>query len=150
MGYDIPDVSNGASIKVMERSLFSARHCFVESMLSEGSLQPGMFHVLQEWFDFIDVFHQPRVDLIVYLRTSPAVAYERLLSRGRPEEASVPLQLLARLHELHEEWIAIERDVKGTPVVIIDADQSLADLEPQFAMCIDNMYRAIESLPVDE
>lgn len=41
--------SNGAPIKIMERSIFSARHCFVENMLADGFLQPGMYNVLQEW-----------------------------------------------------------------------------------------------------
>lgn len=137
--------SNGSAVKVMERSIFSARNCFVESMLAEGSLLPGMYNVLQQWYNFIDEYHQVKADMIVYLRTSPEVAYRRLRSRGRSEEVGVPLSLLTRLHGLHEEWLERER-LRGTPVVTIDADSSLADLEPQYSICIANMFSAVETV----
>lgn len=138
--------SSGAPIKVMERSIFSARNCFVKNMLADGSLQPGMFNVLQEWYDFIDTYHQVQVDLIIYLRTTPDVAFQRLKSRGRQEEEAVPINLLSSLHYLHEEWIAMERDIRGTPIVIIDADQSLAELQPLYDINIKNMYSNIQSM----
>lgn len=63
-------------------------------MLADGSLQPGMYDVLQEWYDFIDTYHQVQIDLIIYLRTSPEIAYNRLQTRGRQEEGSVPFRLI--------------------------------------------------------
>lgn len=41
----------------------------------------------------------------VYLRTSPAVAHERLVRRARPEETVVTLAYLQQLHRLHEEMV---------------------------------------------
>lgn len=141
--------SNGSAIKVMERSLFSARYCFVESMLTEGTLQPGMYQVLQEWYNFIDEYHQIRADMIIYMRTTPEVAFQRLRSRGRTEEGEVPIDLITRLHGLHESWIETERSIRGTPVVVIDADRPLAELEGQFNICIENMYTAIETMHLE-
>lgn len=40
-------------VKLMERSLFSARYCFVEHMNRSGTLHPAEFSVLDEWFKFI-------------------------------------------------------------------------------------------------
>lgn len=80
--------STNTEFKVMERSLYSARHCFVENLWREGKLASSEFGVLCEWFKFltsspeIDV----GVDLIVYLRTAPEVAWERVKSRARSEE----------------------------------------------------------------
>lgn len=92
-------------IKLMERSIFSARYCFVEKMLSNGMLHEGMYHILQEWYEFIHEQHEIPCDLIVYLRTSPEVAYERIKKRARDEESCVPLEYLKDLHELHENWL---------------------------------------------
>lgn len=38
--------------------------------------------------------HKPQCDLIVYLRTSPEVAYERIKKRARDEESCVPIEYL--------------------------------------------------------
>lgn len=48
--------------------MYSARYCFVEKMLSSGVLHEGMYHVLQEWYDFINEHHKVQCDLIIYLR----------------------------------------------------------------------------------
>jgi deoxynucleoside kinase len=92
-------------IKLMERSMFSARYCFVEKMLQNGMLHEGMYHVLQEWYEFIHEHHKVHCDLIVYLRTTPEVAYERIKKRARDEESCVPFEYIKDLHELHENWL---------------------------------------------
>lgn len=136
--------SNGAKLKVMERSLFSARHCFVESMTLEGALTPAMYQILQHWYDFIDKYHQVRPDMFVYLRTSPAVAYERLRARGRTEEGGVTLAFLTRLHELHESWMENECVHQGTPVMIVNADKPLVDLVSEYEESIEVMFAAVD------
>ena len=74
----------------MERSLFSARHCFVENLHDTGKMCDAEYSVLCEWFDFLASGGASKVDigvdLIVYLRTSPEVAYERKKARARKEE----------------------------------------------------------------
>ena len=75
---------------MMERSLFSARHCFVENLHDSGKMSDAEFSVLCEWFDFLASGNLSSVDvgvdLIIYLRTEPEVAYERKKSRARKEE----------------------------------------------------------------
>lgn len=47
-------------VKLMERSLYSARYCFVEHMMRSGTIHPAEFAVLDEWFKFIQ--HQIPID----------------------------------------------------------------------------------------
>jgi deoxyadenosine/deoxycytidine kinase len=57
-------------------------------------------------------------DILVYLRTDPAVCHERMRRRARSQEAGVPLDYLARIHQKHEELI--EEMSNYTRVLSID------------------------------
>ena len=82
------------SVKIIERSIQNNRYCFLENAKKEGSLSGAELDVLISWYDWLNSNIGLPLDLIVYLRTSPEVAYERLKKRGRKEEAGVPLQFL--------------------------------------------------------
>lgn len=41
------------SVKIMERSLYSARYCFAENLHASGLMNEAEFAVYQEWFDFL-------------------------------------------------------------------------------------------------
>lgn len=51
-------------VKLMERSLFSARYCFVEHMKRSGTINPVEFEVLEEWFSFMQCQMPIEADLI--------------------------------------------------------------------------------------
>lgn len=103
-------------VKLIERSLFSARYCFVENMLKTGVLHQGMYNILQEWYDYIHSQIQIEADLIVYLRTTPEIVYNRMMNRARSEESCVPLQYLEQLHDLHERWLVHGHFPRPAPV----------------------------------
>lgn len=113
------------SVKLMERSMFSARYCFVENMVQTGLLHQGMYDVLQEWYKCIDNMVHIQADLIVYLRTSPQVVHERMMKRARSEESQVPLEYLQQLHELHENWLIHGAFHRPAPVLVLDANLDL-------------------------
>ena len=54
------------------------------------------YAVLSEWFNFLITCPQLdfKIDQIVYLRTEPEVAYERIKKRQRPEEHLIPFNYL--------------------------------------------------------
>ena len=59
-------------VKMMERSLYSAKYCFVENLRKTQKMAESEYQVLTSWFDFllgckeIDL----SVDLIVYLKVN--------------------------------------------------------------------------------
>lgn len=55
---------------------------------------------------------------VVYLRTDPEVAYQRIKTRNRPEERNVTFEYIKHLHDLHDRWLNVKQtDVpKNTPV----------------------------------
>ncbi|XP_039931104.1 thymidine kinase 2, mitochondrial isoform X2 [Hirundo rustica] len=115
-----------APIRMMERSIHSAKHIFVENLYRSGKMPEVDYAVLSEWFDWIQKNTDVSVDLIVYLQTSPKVCYERLKIRCREEEKVIPLEYLEAIHELYEEWL-IKRALfeVSCPVLVIGADHDM-------------------------
>ncbi|WP_461534782.1 deoxynucleoside kinase [Spongorhabdus nitratireducens] len=64
----------------------------------------------------------PRISSVVYLRTTPEVAYDRLISRGRAAENGTPLDYIRDLHRFHEACLPqICREME-TPLIELDWD----------------------------
>lgn len=78
-------------VRLLERSAYSARFCFMENLHRSGTLSTVEYTVFQEWFDYLMTTEKPQVDLIVYLRTSPEKCMERIKMRSRDEETSVSM-----------------------------------------------------------
>jgi deoxynucleoside kinase len=94
------------------------------------------YAVLSEWFNFLVTCPKLdfKVDQILYLRTDPEVAYERIKKRLRPEEHLIPFKYIQDLHELHEDWLVKKTKFQPliAPVTIIDANLDLQLLQEQF------------------
>lgn len=119
-------------VKLMERSIFSARYCFVENMFKSGRILGCEYEVLDEWFKFAtspDNALNLNVDLIIYLKTSPQKALERINVRARSEENQIPLDYLEQLHSLHEDWLIQGKYPVPAPVLVIDADKDLSEMQ---------------------
>ncbi|XP_015423371.1 PREDICTED: thymidine kinase 2, mitochondrial [Myotis davidii] len=113
-------------VRLMERSIHSARYIFVENLYRSGKMPEVDYVVLSEWYDWIVRNIDVSVDLIVYLRTTPETCYQRLKMRCRDEEKVIPLEYVDAIHRLYEEWLT-----KGglfptvAPVLVIEADHDM-------------------------
>lgn len=113
-------------VKLMERSLYSGRYCFIENLHRSKVMADLDYVVLTQWFDWLTKSHEVEVDLIVYLRTRPEVVLERVKARLRPEEQCIPLKYLEDLHELHEDWLIKKTEFQPpAPVLVLNANQDL-------------------------
>ncbi|XP_012062731.1 PREDICTED: deoxynucleoside kinase-like [Atta cephalotes] len=125
--------------KVMERSVFSAR-CFLENMKRTHMIQNVEAIVLEDWYNWCMENTNIRADLIIYLRTTPEVVFQRMQARARKEEDSVPLEYLKQIHEIHDDWLYRQTLFSlPAPVMIIDGDKSLEEMVPQFEKCRDRI-----------
>lgn len=68
-------------------------------------------------------------DAIIYIRTDPEKCHERINTRGRNEEKTVPLEYLQSVHKLHDEWYYGDSPLCNRPVLLIDnnEDEALVD-----------------------
>jgi len=114
------------SVKIIERSLQNNRYCFLENHRKEETLQAAELNVLYTWFNFLQTNMDINLDLIVYLRTSPETAYERLKIRGRKEESGVPMEFINHLHQCYEDWLLTDKfGPLPAPVLVLDANQGM-------------------------
>jgi deoxyadenosine/deoxycytidine kinase len=138
--------TNDISIKLMERSIYSARYCFVENLFRTNRLKPEEYNILDEWFKYIvNNEHNVSVDLIIYLKTDPEVVYQRIKKRGRNEEKNITLNYLKCLHELHEQWLYKKSEFAiPAPVLTIDANSDLEQVKLLYDKHSQNILNANE------
>ncbi|XP_006269886.3 thymidine kinase 2, mitochondrial isoform X2 [Alligator mississippiensis] len=120
-------------IRMMERSIHSAKNIFVENLYRSGRMPEVDYLVLTEWFEWIKKNIDVSVDLIVYLQTSPEICYERLKRRCRKEEKIIPMEYLQAIHELYEEWLVKQTLFNvSCPVLVIEADHDLQKMTEKY------------------
>ena len=104
----------------------------METLYQQGKLTDIEKAVLAEWHQYLTT--NPRldfkVDLIIYLRTSPEIAFSRIQKRQRTEENHISLDYIKTLHHLHENWLIYKTKFQPLPApgVAITANEDLGIL----------------------
>ncbi|OBS72622.1 hypothetical protein A6R68_12795 [Neotoma lepida] len=95
-------------------------------LMESGKMPEVDYVILSEWFDWIIRNIDVSIDLIVYLRTTPEICYQRLKMRCREEEKVIPMEYLSAIHRLYEEWLVTgSLFPAAAPVLVIEADHEL-------------------------
>lgn len=119
--------------KLMERSIFSARYCFVENLYRLNYLSKLEYSILDEWFKYLVLGNEScdgvNIDLIIYLRCSPQKLIDRIRVRSREEEKSISYDYIKTLHDLHEDWLMLKKFPVPAPVLVLDTDCKKSSLE---------------------
>ena len=85
-----------------ERCLLTDRNVFAKMLYDDGKINEIEYQIYNKWFDeFVKDF--PKIEYI-YLRTSPQIAFNRIVKRGRVGE-TIPLEYLQTCHDYHENWL---------------------------------------------
>ncbi|RWS14560.1 hypothetical protein B4U79_15446, partial [Dinothrombium tinctorium] len=127
-------------VKMIERSLLSARYCFVENLYENELLHDVEYKIIDEWFKELMKDKCTKLDYIIYLRTSPEVCYQRVKQRFRREEETLTMEYLKNLHQLHEKWLL--SDEMNIPVITINGDHSIAEMQESYDKCSQIMFKA--------
>lgn len=114
--------NSNITVKMFERSVQNSRYCFVENARRQNFLEDPEYQTLLAWYDYTEKCLDTSLDLIVFLKTSPQVVWERVMRRGRAEESEVPLEYLQQVHDSYESWLNSE---VGCEVLTIDADRPI-------------------------
>lgn len=107
-------------------------------MMKHKLINSTEYEVLKEWFNFIETKLKVKTDIIIYLKTSPEKAMERVLSRGREEEKNITLQYLQEIHQFHENWLSKEND-NQTNIITLNGDLDLIQIKGEYDKCISQV-----------
>ncbi|KAK6185477.1 hypothetical protein SNE40_007700 [Patella caerulea] len=128
-------------VKMMERSIYSAKYCFVENLYQSGKMPEIEYTVLTEWFDFLLKTQDIKVDLIVYLKTKPETDLRRIKERCRPEEKQIPLEYLETLHNLHEDWLIKKKFPLPAPVLVLNGEYEKEEMIKEYESYTPHILR---------
>ena len=109
-------ISMGYDVIVSERSLETDKNIFAKMLYDDKKISDVEYKIYSKWFnEFQQDFPEEH---IIYLRTTPNIALERVNKRARQGE-TIPLEYLERCHQYHEDWLLNNSTLK---TLIIDAN----------------------------
>ena len=85
-----------------ERSIYTDRNVFAKMLYDSGKIEDINYSIYLKWFDeFLEDIKDIK---IIYLKTDPKIANERVLKRNREGE-TIPLEYLTMCSDYHNSWI---------------------------------------------
>ena len=117
--------NHGKTFECVERSVFSGRYCFAQTMVDMGilsELEWALYKIL--WDRDVDGL-VPDPAGFIYLITPASICYERIKQRGRTAENPVTLDYLKGLEAQHDDWLLhkkglMNKNILDTPVLVLD------------------------------
>jgi len=94
---------NPDSIIITERSVHTDKNIFAKMLYDDKKIEQVNYNIYLKWFD--EFAEGIPSNGIIYVRTSPEKAFERVIKRNRKGE-NIPLEYLKNCHKYHEEWLS--------------------------------------------
>jgi deoxyadenosine/deoxycytidine kinase len=127
---------------IQDRTIYEDAEIFARNLHANGYLDDRDFENYCELFDIMTQFLEPP-DLLIYLRTSVPVLEDRIRTRGRDYEQTIPTAYLEQLDGHYEDWIA-RYDL--SPVLVVETDaRNLVDEEAELIKVADRVQRKLEA-----
>lgn len=98
------EVSKNDGLAIIERTPYENRYVFFENLFRSGIMREPFYENYNSTFKHL-MNLIPIPDVLVYLRTTPDITYERMMKRGRPSEKGLALEYLKGTHELYERLV---------------------------------------------
>lgn len=117
-----------SGILLSERSTMSAQRVFIPFNVKKGNLSKCEKLLLGKLELKSTISAGVFPDLIVYIKTTPEIALERIKKRNREGEENLGEEDLLELDELYDEYIDQIKESCKIPIYRIDGDKSLNEI----------------------
>ena len=109
-------LKSNCDILLTERSIYTDRNVFAKMLYDSGKIEDINYKIYLTWFDeFLDDIKDFK---IIYIKTHPVTAYNRVIKRNRKGE-TIPLEYLSECNDYHDNWIDSIADKEK---LVIDGD----------------------------
>ena len=128
---------NPNPFRLMERSIYSGHYIFATNGYQNGFFTELEWQVYLQWFNFLVTGRCKPPQGIIYLKTEPEVAYERIKRRKRLAEKTISLAYIKQIHECHEDFLVHKKELLAelleVPVLVLDCNEEFENNPDQFA-----------------
>lgn len=88
---------------ITERCLLTDKHIFAKMLFDDNKMQDVEYQIYNKWFNEFN--KQVQITDIVYIKTDPVKCYQRIKTRGREGEDTIPVEYLEKCHDYHNKFI---------------------------------------------
>ena len=113
---------------IHERSLLSSRYVFWPVLLKNGTVTKMEDDTYSKFYDKYAWFP----GLYIFLSKSPEKCYEHIQTRGQAGDTQVTLKYL---HDLHEEYLKLLRNVP-CKVVVVNAERPVGEIHKEICQIL--------------
>ena len=108
-------INENYDIIITERSLLTDKMVFAQMLYDSGKMEHINYVIYNKWFDeFISDI--PNIEYI-YIKTTPEIAYERIIKRNRLGE-NISKEYLCECSNYHDNWLNNNYTIDGNLDVI--------------------------------
>ena len=108
-------------IHFIERSIFTDKNVFLESNFKNGNITEIEYVIYHQWFDWILNNFKMNADGFILLNTPYLICSERITTRNRTGEETIPSEYLKMIEEYHITWLNREEKINKKPILNIDS-----------------------------
>lgn len=87
---------------ITERSIYTDSNVFAKMLYDDKKITLIEYTIYKKWFD--EFISEIPISKIIYVKTDPEIAHQRVIIRNRTGE-QIPIEYLTRCHDYHENWL---------------------------------------------
>jgi deoxyadenosine/deoxycytidine kinase len=91
-------------VLITERSVLTDRFVFAQMLHDSGDLSKLEWELYLKWYDTFAI--ELPLKAVIHVTTGVACSSERIVTRGRQGESSIPMEYLTALDDQHHKWLA--------------------------------------------
>ena len=113
-------LNDGYNIIITERCIYTDKNVFAKMLYDENKIEHVEYVIYNKWFEEFTA-NIPDIK-VIYIKTKPEIAKERINFRNRKGEENIPLEYLQKCDIYHTNWV---NNIKVEDKLILDGNTNI-------------------------